>query len=546
MNRFSKCFLLIFFSILFLNAKNITPEKTNILVRNENDSRKHQLGDNSLFSGNNNVNLNSDEYIEDTQKACGNFKNPYETLCNHIANLDYKNYKPEKAAVSFIQEGISLKKAKGYAIKLKEIYAYEGIYIKLDTITQDNNHKDPIENYNKYKISSILPQIYLVKVGDKWVYSRETLHDIDILYKKISRFRTYSLYKLIPKSWKKYTYNTVIWQYVIVIITIIVSIFISLSLLLLLNVTARFLLKLDKQHLAYERCMRHARGINKALAVFITTIIWLIFIRPTLDLPVYISRYVVVILKLVTYSSLSVFAYRFIDGASFFITRGVIENRFFFHLDLLPLIRKVLKVCVIILGVLGFLKALKFDISALLTSISFGSLGIALAAQDTIKNLFGSVMIFIDKPFSVGDMIFTKDFKGRVLEIGMRSTLIKTPEQTTLSVPNSILANTYIDNKGLNTYGDFNNIISISAKTDMKTVEEFIVSFRNIIDSHVKVLKVQSFVNLIDVNEGEYKILFSLFFNNATYYKELIYRHEILIKVVRLGESLGLSFNIKK
>ncbi len=513
MNSFSKCFLLIFFSILFLDAKKTTPEKTT---------------------------------IEGTQEACGNLKNPYETLCNHIANLDSKNCKPNKAAASFMQEGISIKKAKGYAIKLKEIYAYEGIYIKLDTITQDNNHKDPIENYNKYKISPSIPEIYLVKAGDKWFYSRETLRSIDKLYKKISRFKTYNIYKIFPKSWKKHIYNVAIWQYTTLIATIIISIFISILLLFLLNFATRFLLKLDKQYLAYERSMRHARGINKALAIFMTTIIWLIFIRPTLHLPVGISRYVVVILKLVTYGSLSAFAYRFIDGASFFITRGVIENRFSFHLDLLPLIRKVLKVSVIILGILGFLKALKFDISALLTSISFGSLGIALAAQDTIKNLFGSVMIFIDKPFSVGDMIFTKDFKGRVLEIGMRSTLIKTPEQTTLSVPNSILANTHIDNKGLNTYGDFNNIISISAKADIKTVEEFILSFRNIIDSHAKVLKVQSFVNLIDVNEGEYKILFSLFFNNATYYKELIYRHEILTKVVRLGESLGLSFNIKK
>ncbi len=480
-------------------------------------------------------------------KDAYSLENPYETMCTHLSFLEKNNYRPYVSARAFMQEGVSIRDAKSYAIKLKEIYANEGIYVNIDSVPQASDYQDPVEKYNKYRVTHIIPEIYLVKVGDKWLYSRETIHNIHRLYNKISRFKTNQLYKLFPKSWRKHIYNIAIWQYTTFGIAILFSIIMYLLLIFVLNQTIKIILRIKEYTLALERYMKHVKAINRALGMAITVIIWLTFIRPALQLPVDVSRYTVSFLKLALYLSIALLLYRLVDGVAFFITRAVVEKRLDFQTDLLPLLKKVLKVCILILGTLSILKALNFDVSALIASISLGSLGIALASQDAIKNLFGSVMIFIDKPFSVGDMIVTKDnIRGRVEEIGMRSTIIRTPEQTKLYVPNAILANTHIDNKGLNTYGNFSNQISISASAQMDKVEEFVQGFRNILDRHPKILKGESFVNIIDVNQGEYQILFSMFFDNVTYFKELMYRHEILVKVIKLGESLDLSFEIKK
>ncbi|MCP3658790.1 MAG: mechanosensitive ion channel [Bacteroidetes bacterium] len=491
--------------------------------------------------------LKAEEANQKKIKDAYSLKNPYETICTHLSFLEKENYRPYIAARAFMHEGVTTRDAKSYAVKLKEIYANEGIYVNIDTVPQAADYQDPVEKYNKYKITHIIPEIYLVKVGDKWLYSRETIHSIHRLYNKISRFKTNQFYKLFPKSWRKHIYNIAIWQYTTFVIAILFSIISYLVLFVILNQIFKLFLKLKDYTLALERYMAHVKAINKALTMAITIIIWLTFIRPALQLPIDVSRYTVSILKLSLYLSLSLLLYRLVDGISFFIRRAVVEERLDFQTDLLPLLKKVLKVCIIILGTLSILKALNFDVSAIIASLGLGSLGIALASQDAIKNLFGSVMIFIDKPFSVGDMIVTKDnIKGRVEEIGMRSTIIRTPEQTKLYVPNAILANTHIDNKGLNTYGNFTNQMSVSAKSKMDDVEEFVQGFRNILDRHPKIMKGESFVNIIDVNQGEYQILFSMFFNDVTYFKELMYRHEILVKVIKLGESLKLSFEIKK
>ena len=67
--------------------------------------------------------------------------------------------------------------------------------INIDAIPQASDYQDPIEKYNKYRITHIIPDIFLVKVGDKWLYSRETIHNINRLFNKISRFKVHQIHK---------------------------------------------------------------------------------------------------------------------------------------------------------------------------------------------------------------------------------------------------------------------------------------------------------------------------------------------------------------
>lgn len=122
-------------------------------------------------------------------------------------------------------------------------------------------------------------------------------------------------------------------------------------------------------------------------------------------------------------------------------TKSELDNQ------LLPIVRTIVKVVIIIIASISILDNMGFDIASLLAGLGIGGLAFALAAQDTLKNLFGGVAVFADKPFKVGDRIrFDNTRDGFVREIGVRSTKIETFDGTYIIVPNSLISNTVLEN----------------------------------------------------------------------------------------------------
>ena len=107
---------------------------------------------------------------------------------------------------------------------------------------------------------------------------------------------------------------------------------------------------------------------------------------------------------------------------------------------LLPLGRKVSKVVLLAIGAVAVLNELGFQVASLLAGLGIGGIALALAAQKTVENLFGSLAIGVDQPFRVGDFVRIEDVVGTVETIGMRSTRIRTLDRTLVSFPNGKLA----------------------------------------------------------------------------------------------------------
>ena len=118
--------------------------------------------------------------------------------------------------------------------------------------------------------------------------------------------------------------------------------------------------------------------------------------------------------------------------------------------ELIPLIGRGLQVAIVVIGLLSVLPLLGFNPGALLAGASIGSIGLALATQDAAKNIFSSIIIFLDKPFGRGDTIVAKGILGRVESVGLRATRLRTPQNGMLYVPNTFLSNSTIENKGRN------------------------------------------------------------------------------------------------
>ena len=113
-----------------------------------------------------------------------------------------------------------------------------------------------------------------------------------------------------------------------------------------------------------------------------------------------------------------------------------------------PLVENIWKVIIIAGGIMFTLSIWKVDITPLLASAGIAGVAVALAAKDTLANFFGGISIFIDKPYKIGDyIVLDRGERGEVVNIGIRSTRIKTRDDILISMPNSIIANTKIINE---------------------------------------------------------------------------------------------------
>ncbi len=114
--------------------------------------------------------------------------------------------------------------------------------------------------------------------------------------------------------------------------------------------------------------------------------------------------------------------------------------------QLLPIVRKTLKFLIWTIGIIIGLNNIGFDVGAVLAGLGIGGLALAMAAKDTVSNLFGGVMVFTDKPFKIKDRIRVGGFDGVVEEIGIRSTRLRTLSGTLVTIPNAKFTDGMVEN----------------------------------------------------------------------------------------------------
>ncbi len=142
-------------------------------------------------------------------------------------------------------------------------------------------------------------------------------------------------------------------------------------------------------------------------------------------------------------------AYRLVDVVTFSLKNAADRTESALDAMLVPLVRTSLRVTVCLLAALQIATLLSDrPLTSILAGLGIGGLAIALAAQDTVRNFFGSLVIFADKPFELGDRVLVDGHDGPVEQVGFRSTRIRTLEGHLITIPNGELANKTIQNIG--------------------------------------------------------------------------------------------------
>jgi MscS family membrane protein len=277
------------------------------------------------------------------------------------------------------------------------------------------------------------------------------------------------------------------------------------------------------------------------LGALVTLLVWGLGIF-WLGLPVAVFTLYYRAVRVVAIVVAVVVAYRLAD-----LLAGLLENRADrtdtrFDDLLVPLVRKSLKVFVAAIGIVLIADTVGQDITALLAGLGLGGLALALAAQDTVSNLFGSLTVLIDRPFQVGDWVIVGDVEGTVEEVGFRSTRIRTFYNSLVTLPNSNLIKASVDNLGDRTYRRWKTTLAVTYDTPPERIDAFCEGVRELIRRHPYTRKDYFHVYLNDFGDASLNILLYTFFRTPDWATELRERHRLAVDILRLAADLGVEF----
>ena len=238
------------------------------------------------------------------------------------------------------------------------------------------------------------------------------------------------------------------------------------------------------------------------------------------------------------------FAYRLLDVLEYELTRFAKREDTKLDLNFVKLVRMITHVLVIVFGGIYVLQAITGKpLNALLAGLGIGGLAVALAAQDTLKNFFGSIMIMLDKPFVVGDRVVVEGADGPVEDIGFRCTRIRTLTGHLVAVPNEKMARVNIENIGRRPSIRRLTNITITYDTPPENVERALSIIREILENHVGMdpdFPPRVYFN--EFNDASLNILMIYWYFPPNYWDFLGFSEQVNLRIMQAFEMEGIEF----
>jgi MscS family membrane protein len=195
---------------------------------------------------------------------------------------------------------------------------------------------------------------------------------------------------------------------------------------------------------------------------------------------------------------------------------------------------------------IGFLiqgaNELGFPAYSVLAGLGVGGLAVALAARDSVANLLGSMLIMLEKPFRVGDMIRVSGSEGTVEDVGFRSTRIRTPDNSLISIPNNAVVNATIENLAARVMRRQRFFIQVTYATPREKLEEFAARIEQILVEHPITNKRDIRVRFNEFGDSSLNILVYFYLEVSDARTELKEREDILLRIMEAAQKLGIEF----
>jgi MscS family membrane protein len=467
--------------------------------------------------------------------------NPHATVYTHLYFLQSDSFDPKKAAKTIL--GLSEEQAIKKVIKIKQVLDGKGLYVDVNKIPVNPNYKDTIgySSYFKYVLfPQRMPQIYVEKIGDKWYYSSETISKIESLYKEVYPWYVQKLENLIPVSGHKKILGIELWQFVGFLLLLALGYFIFL---IVKRIAFLGLRKIQQQ--ITKNSNLEVNKVLKQLAHPISLLVGVAFIDkvfPSLQFGLAVNTWVFLGLNIAkTIFWIYVFlklvqVVMFIYGQFAQKTHGRLDDQ------LVPILHSFFTGLVIVIGVFRLLILFGVDAATMLAGATIGGLAVALASQDTVRNLIGTIMIFLDKPFHIEDWIEAGEVVGTVEKVGFRSTSVRAADTSVYKIPNSKLSEIVINNKGLRLFRRYNTNLGLRYDTPPELIEAFVKGVREIIIAHPETRSDSFNVEFTGFGDSALLVMINVYFKSLAWGVEQSSKHRLHIAIVKLAKGLGVDF----
>ncbi len=472
------------------------------------------------------------------QNPSTDLSTPNKSIYNHLFYLQSEQYDVNQSSLSFALAADSIE-ATSSAVKLKQILDSRGHYVYMSTVPDKPDYRDTLTGRSIYiPFPDELPEVYLEKLNSQWLYSEETINQIPSLYKKTYPFGSHKLVEYFGNSNQQTIFGVAVWQFVLALVFFFVAFLIYRLLSLLIHTIYG---RLTKTRFSKIITFDKDNRLSNPLSVVATLYLIRLFL-PILQLDVRWSGYLIVGLNIAISIILGLVMIRLVDVLVHYFSKYADSTESKLDEQLMPILEKLLKSIIFIVTLMYVLSLLHVNITALIAGVSIGGLALALAAQDTVKNFIGSLMIFIDAPFQIGDYIIVSGMEGTVVEVGFRSTKIQTIDSSIITIPNGTLSNNSMVNKGMRKSRLFNTTLTLTYQTKPAKIKTFIAGLKSIIMDHTHTDKTNYYVHLINLNSSSIDVLFRTKLNTLSYDEELVIKEELLFSIIELAEDLGVDF----
>ena len=208
----------------------------------------------------------------------------------------------------------------------------------------------------------------------------------------------------------------------------------------------------------------------------------------------------------------------------------------------MPWIKKSVVALFVVFGVLLTVQSLGYNVSTILQGLGLGGLAFALAAQDTIANLFGSVVVAIDQPFKLGETVKIGSNTGAVEDIGLRSTKIRLVDKSLVIIPNRTVANEAIVNLSRFTSRRVEQVLMLTYDTTPEQMEAIVADLRTLIVAETEVYPASVHVYFRDLGASSLDLWLVYETKEADFAQHMALRQRLNLAFMRAVAARGLTF----
>ena len=465
---------------------------------------------------------------------------PRESVYTLIYWLQDDSRSPARAASCLDRSRLESPEIESRALaeKLKKVLDVRGLEVVFEDIPDDADWTNE-DGKSRYALFAgpFGGAVALEKKDGQWLFTAETVAKIPGLYGESFPLGMEDIIDALP-SWMRGTFaGFEVWQ--------LVGVFLLLFLALLLQKIVVWLISTYLHRLvgrlqvswvaaAVKRSSKPVGGLVVALVFSVGF--------PVLHFGVRVNRFAFVAIRVLAAFSAVWLAYRLVDVLTEWLAEKAEKSDTKLDDQLVPLLRKTLKLFFAIVGGIFLLQNMNVDVGSLLAGLGLGGLAFALAAKDTIANFFGSLMIFIDKPFQIGDAIKLGDVEGTVEEVGFRTSRIRTPHNSLITLPNAKVTENAVDNLGARLYRRYKTTLGLKYDTPAEKIQAFCEGVRGIIQALPGMRKDFFIVEFAEYGANSLDIMLYCFMTAPTMGEELRTRTQLNLQILRLAKEMGVEF----